>query len=82
MQQDAIDIVYVSPKLVKVDGVYKQLLKRLETFFEEDKDINRNRNIKKAFKYGYTKSNIAKFLNLHPSTVSYILNTHSISNSE
>ncbi len=73
LQADAIDIVYKSPKLVKVDGKYKSLTKRLETFFEFDKDINRNTNIKKAFEYGYTKSDIAKFLSLAPSTVSRIL---------
>ncbi|MDQ7059618.1 MAG: hypothetical protein Q9M43_00185 [Sulfurimonas sp.] len=39
---DAIDIVYDSPKLIIVDGKYKVLKKRIETFFEQDRDINRN----------------------------------------
>jgi REP element-mobilizing transposase RayT len=72
MQIDAIDIVYKSPKLIIKDGKYKVLSKRLETFFEYDKDINRNDNIRKAYNYGYTKSDIAKFLNLNPSTISRI----------
>jgi REP element-mobilizing transposase RayT len=74
MQSDAIDIVYQSPKLVKVDGKYKSLQKRVETFFEFDRDINRNKNIVKAFEYGYSKSDIAHFLKLSPSTISKIIN--------
>ena len=41
--------------------------RRLETFFEEDK------NIKKAYEYGYTKAEIANFLNISHSTVLRIL---------
>ena len=49
MDVDAIDIVYKSPKLIiKEDGKLKVLSKRLETFFELDRDINRDENIKKA----------------------------------
>lgn len=74
MDIDAIDIVYKSPKLIiKQDGKFKVLSKRLESFFELDHDINRNENIKKAFEYGYTKSEIADFLDLNPSTVSRLL---------
>jgi len=74
MDIDAIDIVYKSPKLIiKEDGKLKVLSKRLETFFELDRDINRDENIKKAYEYGYTKSEIADFLELHPSTVSRIV---------
>lgn len=74
MEVDAIDSVYKSPKLLLTkDGKFKILKKRLETFFEEDRDINRNDGIKKAFEYGYSKSDIADFLHLHPSTVSRML---------
>jgi DNA-binding NarL/FixJ family response regulator len=74
MDVDAIDIVYKSPKLITTkDGKFKVLKKRLETFFELDCDINRDANIKKAYEYGYTKSEIADFLNLNPSTVSRII---------
>jgi DNA-binding NarL/FixJ family response regulator len=74
MDIDAIDIVYKSPKLIiKEDGKLKVLSKRLETFFEHDRDINRDENIKKAYQYGYTKSEIADFLELNPSTVSRII---------
>ena len=70
---DAIDIVYDSPKLILLDDKMKVLSKRLETFFEFDRDINRNENIKRAFKYGYSKSDIANFLSLNPSTISRIV---------
>jgi len=74
MDIDAIDIVYKSPKLIiKEDGKFKVLSKRLETFFEQDHDINRNENIKKAFEYGYTKSEIANHLQLSHTAVSKVL---------
>ncbi|ABB45000.1 Protein of unknown function DUF1568 [Sulfurimonas denitrificans DSM 1251] len=74
MDIDAIDIVYKSPKLITTkEGNLKVLKKRLETFFEQDRDINRNENIKKAFEYGYTKSEIAEFINLSTKTINTIL---------
>ncbi len=74
LQVDAMDVVYDSPK-IKVDGEKIRLLtKRLETFFEYDRDINRNENIKKAYEYGYNKSEIAKFFNLNQSSISRIIN--------
>jgi len=66
---DALDTVYISPKLVTKDAKSKILLKRLETFFELDRDINRDMNIIKAYKYGYKKSEIANFLGLNVSTI-------------
>ena len=73
MDIDAIDIVYDSPKLLIIDGKFKVLKKRLETFFEQDRDINRNENIKLAYEYGYTKTEIANFLNLSFNTISILL---------
>lgn len=73
LQVDAIDIVYSSPKLILRNNKLKVLKKRLETFFEQDRDINRDEGIKKAYEYGYTKSEIAKFLHLYPSTISNII---------
>ncbi len=74
MDLDAIDIVYKSPKLIiKEDGKFKVLSKRLKTFFEQDHDINRNENIKKAYEYGYIKSEIANYLQLSHTAVSKIL---------
>jgi len=74
MDVDAIDIVYKTPKLItQENGKMKLLTKRLETFFELDRDINRNENIKKAFEYGYTKAEIAKFLSLSPTTISKVI---------
>jgi putative transposase len=73
MEIDAIDIVYQSPKLISKKGDLTVLSKRLETFFEADKDINRNENIKRAFEYGYTKANIADFLDLSHAVISKII---------
>lgn len=74
MDVDAIDIVYKSPKLIiKEDGKLKVLSKRLETFFELDRDMNRNENIKKAYEYGYTKSEIADFLHMSHTAIGKII---------
>jgi REP element-mobilizing transposase RayT len=70
LQEDALEIVYTTPKIIKKNGDIKLLYKRLETFFEQDRDINRDENIKKAFEYGYTKSEIANFLSLSHTAVS------------
>ena len=69
LQVNALDTVYISPKYVKVDGKLKVLSKRLETFFELDRDINRTKNIKRAFDYGYTKTEIANFIGLSIKTI-------------
>ncbi len=73
IQEDVIEKVYQSPKYITKDGKMKILYKRLETFFEEDRDINRNTNIQRAYEYGYTKADIANFLNLNHSSISRIL---------
>jgi len=73
LSQDAIDIVYKTPKLILIDNKLKVLDKRLETFFNIDTDIDRNNNIKKAYNYGYTKSEIAKYLLISHTAVSKIL---------
>jgi len=69
MDQNALEIVYTSPKIIKKDGDLKVLYKRLETFFEMDRDINRDENIKRAYEYGYSKSEIANFLSLSHTAV-------------
>lgn len=70
---NALDTVYVSPVIIFRDGEMKVLKRRLKTFFDQDKDINRNENIKKAFKYGYKKTEIANFLNLSTKTINVVL---------
>ena len=55
------------------DDKLKVLKKRLETFFEIDRDINRDTNIKNAYLYGYIKSDIAEFLEISHTAVSKIL---------
>jgi DNA-binding NarL/FixJ family response regulator len=77
---NALDTVYISPAIIFRDGKMKVLKKRLKTFFEEDKDINRNKNIKIAFEYGYKKTEIANFLNLSTKTINVVLNRSEESN--
>jgi len=76
IQEELLDKIYMSPKYVKNDGKMKILYKRIETFFEEDKDINRNENIIKSYRYGYTKTEIAKCLELSTKTISNIISTN------
>jgi len=72
MNVDALDTVYVTPKIVSSEGKFKVLKRRLKTFFEQDVDINRNQNINRAYVYGYTKTEIASFLNLSTKTIGKI----------
>ena len=58
---NALDTVYASPTIVFRDGEMIVLKKRLKTFFEKDRDINRNQNINKAFEYGYKNRNSKVF---------------------
>ena len=69
MSHDEFLDIYATPKSVTKDGKIKILYKRLETFFEMDRDINRKENAIKAFEYGYTKAEIARFLGLSSKSV-------------
>ncbi|MDD5212394.1 MAG: transposase [Sulfuricurvum sp.] len=73
LQLDALEQIYVSPKVISVDGKMQFLTRRLETFFDEDKDVNRRENAKSAFEYGYAVSEIASYLALSHTTVSKYL---------
>jgi len=73
MSEDYLQKVYTEPKKITKDETTKILTKRLEDFFENDRDINRINNIKKAYDYGYSKSDIANFLDISRSTVSRCL---------
>ena len=70
MKQSVFDLVYTTPKLVEKDGQIRVLYQRLKTFFNEDIDIERDENIKRAYEYGYTKTEIANFLSLSTKTIS------------
>lgn len=70
---DTLEIIYTTPNVIKIDDNYKVLTKRLETFFEQDRDINRNINIKKAYTYGYTKIEIADFVGLSSNAITKIV---------
>jgi len=71
--QNVLDQVYRSPKVISRNGEVKVLIKRLETFFRKDKDINRNENIRKAYDYGYTKTEISNFVVLSSKSVAKVL---------
>ena len=73
MQVDVYDKIYATPKIITKDGKLQILYKRLETFFDEDVDINRNKNINKAYQYGYTKKEITNYLGLNYSTISRVI---------
>ena len=73
IQEDVLDKIYMSPKYIRKDDKMKILYKRLESFFELDRDINRSENIKKAYEYGYTKTEIATFINLSVKAINTIL---------
>ena len=73
IQEDILDKIYISPKYIKKDGKMKILYKRLETFFDDDRDINRNDNIKKAYAYGYSNAEVANYLSLSFNTVKNII---------
>lgn len=65
--------IYMTPKHTVKDGKIKILNKRIESFFEDDRDVNRNTNIKQAYLYGYTKTEIADFLRLSTKTIDGVI---------
>lgn len=73
IQEELLEKIYMSPKYIKKDGKMIILYKRIETFFEKDKDINRCQNIKKAYEYGYKKSEIANYLVLSHTAIAKTL---------
>lgn len=68
--EDIVEKIYDTPKYIKKDGELKILYKRIETFFTDE---NRKDNMKEAYEYGYTKADIAKYLNISHTSVSKIL---------
>jgi REP element-mobilizing transposase RayT len=80
MKEEEFLQIYATPKMVTRNGEMRVLYKRLETFFEEDRDINRNANMKKAFVYGYSKVEIARFVGLSAKMVGKILGKRRVGN--
>jgi len=72
MDEDEFLEIYATPKIVTKDAKMSVLYKRLETFFETDRDINRKENAIKAVEYGYTKAEVARFLGLSAKSVGQI----------
>lgn len=74
LSQDYLQKVYSEPKKIKdKNNSIIILTKRIEKFFEQDRDINRTQNANGAFTYGYSKAEIARFLGLTSSAVSKLL---------
>ena len=72
-KEDVYSLIYKTPTFVKKNGKFKILYKRLKTFFNDDVSISRDNNIKKAYDYGYTKVDIASYLNLSTSLISKVI---------
>lgn len=73
LHEDVLDLIYQTPKIIVRNEKTEVLTRRLETFFEADKDINRNENIQKAYDYGYSKTEIATYVGLSSRSVHTIL---------
>ena len=73
LEESVFDLVYTSPKIITKDGKTEVLYRRLKTFFHEDRDIQRNANIKKAYAYGFSQIEIANFLSISTKTVAKAL---------
>ena len=73
LDEDILVEIYTSPKIIMLEGKMKVLYKRIETFFEEDRDINRDENMMKAYVYGYTKTEIARCVGLSAKSANNIL---------
>ena len=73
LHEDVLDFVYRTPKIIVRDGKSEVLTRRLETFFEDDKDINRNENIQRVYSYGYSKTEIATYIGLNRKSLHKIL---------
>ena len=80
MDFNTLEKIYSTPKYINKNGTMKVLYERLETFFEKDRDMNRNKNIKKAFDYGYSKTEIARFLDISSTAISNILKKYKFEN--
>lgn len=70
LDDENFDKVYTTPKItIDRNKSTKVLTRRLENFFEQDRDINKIKNAQEAFTYGYSNADIAKFLELSPATI-------------
>lgn len=73
LEEELFDTIYKEPKIIKKDGEVKILYKRLDTFFH-DVSNHKDEDIKKAFEYGYNKSEIAKYVQKSHTQIARILN--------
>lgn len=74
LDEDVLKGIYKSPRVViHDDGTTEVLTRRLATFFDTDGTLDRNQKIGNAFAYGYSQTEIAKYLGLSVTAVSKIL---------
>lgn len=73
LEEELFDAIYKEPKIIKKDGEVKILYKRLDTFFDDVSNY-KDEDIKKAFEYGYNKSEIAKCVQKSHTQIARILN--------
>jgi len=77
LDNQSLNSIYKSPKLTQHDdGSFEILSKRLNTFFETDGQLTRNQKIISASKYGYSQTDIAKYLDMSVMAISKIVNQH------
>jgi len=75
IEDDILDLIYTTPKIIKKNNEIKVLYKRIETFFHSDISIHRDTNIISAYEYGYTKSEISSHVNLSHTCVAKIVDS-------
>lgn len=74
LSTDELDFVYKSPKiLILNDGAVTILNQRLSSFFETPETLTRNQKIVNAANYGYSQTDIARYVGLSVTFVSKIL---------
>jgi putative transposase len=74
LDDQTLNAIYKSPKLMqRDDGSLEILSKRLNTFFETDGQHSRNQKIINASQYGYSKTDIAQYLDMSVMAISKIV---------
>lgn len=79
LDNQSLNSIYKSPKLTQQDdGSFKILSKQLNTFFETDGQYTRNQKIISASQYGYSKTDIAQYLDMSVMSISKIVSKNRV----
>ena len=79
LKKEELDFVYKSPKiLLSNDGAVIVLNQRLSSFFEIPETLTRNQKIVNAANYGYSQTDIARYVGLSVTFVSKILRLENV----